>query len=722
MNQNTPSRFASIFYAGFVILALCGAVWAVVEDPGGKYRVSLYGKSSVVGDTPVAVNSDGEVGIHDGGNTITVDGTVTVTDGAGALNVIVDSITAGNNNIGDVDVASLPALPAGDNDIGNVDLEFAGSAASTNNGAADATTQRVTIANNSTGILAAVTSITNAVTVTDGAGALNVIVDSGTTTVTQGTATNLKAEVIGTGTFSVQCTSGCGGSGGTASDFDDTFPVEGTAVGMSDGMNMVPLTTTDGTSLDVNCVVGCAGGTFNNNADDVATSADNGKSAAWLYLWDGAAWDRAPGNSTDGLTVNLGANNDVVASNGGTFVVQENGSALTALQLIDDTVHIDDTATHATGTTKGVGIMAAATPTDASVSANDIGMVAMTTDRKLHVAVMDALPAGSAAIGKLAANSGVDIGDVDVTSIAAGNNNIGDVDVASIAAGDNNIGNVDIVSGTITTVTTVTNVTGGTTAHDGGGGSINPIATGCYSSAAAPTDVNADTDITREWCLRNGSRAVTVTAAGALIGGDATNGLDVDVTRMSALVAGTADIGDVDLELAGTAVSAGNGTSDSGTIRVAIASNNTGVANMGHGATSSAVPAGATMSGFRSDGGHAAGTASLKTPEICQDSAVISAASSGNNEIVALTASETVYVCGFLLISDGTVGVQFITGTGTACATGETDKTGVMSLVANSGFSSFSPFPITKGAAGDAFCIELSGNVQVSGILNYTKF
>lgn len=46
-------------------------------------------------------------------------------------------------------------------------------------------------------------------------------------------------------------------------------------------------------------------------------------------------------------------------------------------------------------------------------------------------AITNALPAGTNAIGKLAANSGVDIGDVDILSIAAGNNNIGDVDVAS---------------------------------------------------------------------------------------------------------------------------------------------------------------------------------------------------------------------------------------------------------------------------------------------------
>ena len=69
----------------------------------------------------------------------------------------------------------------------------------------------------------------------------------------------------------------------------------------------------------------------------------------------------------------------------------------------------------------------------------------------VNVDTLPALVAGTAAIGKLAANSGVDIGDVDILSIAAGDNNIGNVDIASIAAGDNNIGNVDIV--TMPTVT-----------------------------------------------------------------------------------------------------------------------------------------------------------------------------------------------------------------------------------------------------------------------------
>lgn len=57
------------------------------------------------------------------------------------------------------------------------------------------------------------------------------------------------------------------------------------------------------------------------------------------------------------------------------------------------------------------------------------GTVGATTQRVV-LATDVALPAGTNAIGKLAANSGVDIGDVDVLSIAAGTNTIGDVGLA----------------------------------------------------------------------------------------------------------------------------------------------------------------------------------------------------------------------------------------------------------------------------------------------------
>lgn len=74
------------------------------------------------------------------------------------------------------------------------------------------------------------------------------------------------------------------------------------------------------------------------------------------------------------------------------------------------------------------------TPANTSNNDGDYEFPKMSAGRVWTSAKIDtALPAGTNAIGKLAANSGVDIGDVDVTSIAAGNNNIGDVDVASSA-------------------------------------------------------------------------------------------------------------------------------------------------------------------------------------------------------------------------------------------------------------------------------------------------
>lgn len=58
------------------------------------------------------------------------------------------------------------------------------------------------------------------------------------------------------------------------------------------------------------------------------------------------------------------------------------------------------------------------------------------------------IDAGTNAVGKLAANSGVDIGDVDILSIAAGDNNIGNVDIASaLPAGTNAIGKLAANSG-----------------------------------------------------------------------------------------------------------------------------------------------------------------------------------------------------------------------------------------------------------------------------------
>lgn len=100
--------------------------------------------------------------------------------------------------------------------------------------------------------------------------------------------------------------------------------------------------------------------------------------------------------------------------------------------------------------------------------------------------------------------------------------------------------------------------------------------------------------------------------------------------------------------------------------------------------------------------------------------AVISTASSGNVELVALTAGQTIYVCDFTLVSTGTVAVQLIYGTGSACATGETNMTGAMPFVANGGWTHNYDGRL-KTAEANALCIELSAATQVDGVVTYRK-
>lgn len=102
-------------------------------------------------------------------------------------------------------------------------------------------------------------------------------------------------------------------------------------------------------------------------------------------------------------------------------------------------------------------------------------------------------------------------------------------------------------------------------------------------------------------------------------------------------------------------------------------------------------------------------------------SVVINTATTANNELVALAAGKTVYVCGFNIDNDtATTGLQFITGTGTACATNEADLTGVMTVA--TWFDPQTGAVKFKGAASSALCIELSTNTQVNGYLTYVQY
>lgn len=110
------------------------------------------------------------------------------------------------------------------------------------------------------------------------------------------------------------------------------------------------------TPLSVNIISGGgSGGTFNNNADNVATSATNGQAAAWTYVWDGAAWDRLYGDSVLGAFVQVKAS--VLPTGASTAANQTNASQKT--QVVDGSGNVIS----ATGNALDVNVKTVATKT-----------------------------------------------------------------------------------------------------------------------------------------------------------------------------------------------------------------------------------------------------------------------------------------------------------------------------------------------------------------------
>jgi len=95
--------------------------------------------ASVAGATPAGTNNIGDVDV------LTLPSIPAGTNNIGDVDIL--SIAAGDNNIGNVDVVTLPSIPAGTNNIGDVDvLTINGVAPAFGSGARGATVQRVTIA------------------------------------------------------------------------------------------------------------------------------------------------------------------------------------------------------------------------------------------------------------------------------------------------------------------------------------------------------------------------------------------------------------------------------------------------------------------------------------------------------------------------------------------------------------------------------------------------
>ena len=155
--------------------------------------------------------------------------------------------------------------------------------------------------------------------------------------------------------------------------------------------------------------------------------------------------------------------------------------------------------------------------------------------------ITNPLPAGTNAIGKLAANSGVDIGDVDITSIIPG-------------TGATNLGKaVDSLAGATDTGMAILAI------RDDALSALTPVE-GDY----APTRVDANGAL---WVITSGNTTVVGTGTFA-------------VQVSAALPTGTNNIGDVDVLTVPAPLSTTGGGTEATALRVTVASDSTGVVSV----------------------------------------------------------------------------------------------------------------------------------------------
>lgn len=318
-----------------------------------KVDVNIVSSDVATGGTSAADDADFTAGTTPGTPAMGVyDSTPdTVTDGdlgtigINANRAVRTVIEAGNANIGDVDIASIAA---GDNNIGNVDLASAIPAGNNNIGDVDVLSVPVdpfganadaAATAGSTGSIQAklrlmtsqLDSIKTAVeTIDNTVGGSELQVDVITMPTVTVTATNLDVQSGGADL----ATSTQAGAIQTAVELiDDTVKVLGTD------------TYTEATSKGI--VMGAvrrdADTTLANTTNEFTPLQVDANGYLKVEIFDGG------GSHT--------------VDNAGTFAVQVDGSALTALQLIDDTIFADDAAV-TLGTSKGSVLAGVAVQTD----------------------------------------------------------------------------------------------------------------------------------------------------------------------------------------------------------------------------------------------------------------------------------------------------------------------------------------------------------------------
>ncbi len=346
------------------------------------------------------------------------------------------------------------------------------------------------------------------------------------------------------------------------------------------------------------------------------------------------------------------------------------------------------------------------------------------------------LQAGTEAFGKLAANSGVDIGDVDILSIAAGDNNIGNVDIVSLPAG--NLGQQTAAASL--SVAPATDIADATYIGDIKFGEALPAGTAEIGKLAAGSAEIGNVKNAGTFAVQVDGAALTalqlidnIVSVEDAVHGSGDSGvmsLAVRNDTLATLVTADGDYAPLQVDADGALFvsirDGGNSITIDGTVT---ASNAAG--DIAHDGADSGNPI--------KLGGRAQEPTSAPDEVADNDradalfdrngylrvrgdfnpqSAVINDSTSGNNTIVAASAGKKIAVWAILIVSDGTTDVRFEDG---ADGSGGT-FTGQIPLQAREGYSISAGglAPLWVGTSNTLLNLELTAAVNVHGFVSYT--
>jgi hypothetical protein len=502
------------------------------------------------------------------------------------------------------------------------------------------------------------------------------------TTITSGNMSPLQLD--NSGRVIVNCASGCGGSGGTSSAFGSAFPATGTAIGLTNGTNMVAWSAASnyGTSPGAIAVPAVNASVTNSVTVAQATASNLNVTCANCSGSGASGTDEA----------NFTAGSSVFAPSGGFFQTTATNNPLTTGQW---------------------------------------GTVQMTAQRAFFINLRNA--------------SGTEIG-TSTTPLVDTARVVGNTGAVMDAAGQNVSAPANWLQAGCqfnTSPTTITSGNGSPCQMDSAGNILVNVKTATGLAQGSTTSgqtgslvFGAVTTGNPSYTTAQSSPLSLDTAGGLRIAGEGTAGTATGGVVSIQGVASMTPVASNITQVLGSALSATNGLYTNLLQGNAVLSVTnpafTEVTDGSHGAANTkaaSTPAAATDIALVVD--QRPGTGDACNSAAAKSGAAISLTASG--QVITGTASKKTYICSIDLVSATAQNIALVEGTGTTCATnifglagGTTAATG-WNFAANGGLTKgsgsgtvYSPSADTNGTAANV-CLLLSGTGQTSGQITYVQ-